>query len=221
VSPNRTNSFGLRPEVFDASICRSVRPSFVVRRRKSGCVEARHRKMPRLMIPLASVVSAVVAATAAAPLLERGRVQFTAHGPAGLTIEGNSAALSLSADPETLSFSLPLATLRTGSELRDKHMQDDLDVKSYPTAELRIERSRLQLPSVGTQLNATCPAKLTLHGRTRDVSLVYQAKGGDGYDVSGSFGLDLRDYGIEPPKYLGVAIKPDVQVSATFHLVLP
>jgi hypothetical protein len=33
--------------------------------------------------------------------------------------------------------------------------------------------------------------------------------------------LDLRDYDIPSPRYLGVSVKPDVDVSVDFHLDSP
>jgi len=157
----------------------------------------------------------------AAPPPVHGQVTFTAHGPAGLKIAGHSSALSVKEDDRALSFTLELATLETGIEVRDRHMRDDLQVQTFPTAELRIDRGRLQMPPHGGQVKGTCPGALTLHGQSHDVAVSYEARSGHGYEVSGSFQIDLRDYGIAPPTYLGVSVKPDVQVVADLHLDIP
>jgi polyisoprenoid-binding protein YceI len=160
----------------------------------------------------------VSAALGAVSLPVRGEVTFTAHGPAGLKIEGQSSAVSSAADPTTIAFTLELSSLKTGIEVRDRHMREDLQVQTYPTAELRVPRSGMQLPPPGGEVKSTCHGALTLHGQTRDVTISYDAKRTSGYDVSSSFQIDVRDYGIAPPTYLGVAVKPDVQIAAELHL---
>ncbi len=154
----------------------------------------------------------------AASLPVRGELTFTAHGPAGLKIEGQSSAVSSAVDPTTITFTLELSSLKTGIDVRDRHMREDLQVQTYPTAELRVPRTGLQSPAPGGEVKSTCHGALTLHGQTHDVTISYDAKRTGGYDVAGSFQIDLRDYGIAPPKYLGVAVKPDVQIAAELHL---
>lgn len=158
------------------------------------------------------------AAVLGASLPVRGEVTFTAHGPAGMKIEGQGSAVSSAADPTTIVFKLELSSLKTGIDVRDRHMQEDLQAQTYPTAELRVPRMDLQLPPPGGEVKSTCRGALTLHGQTHDVTISYDAKRKGGYDVSGSFQVDLRDYGIATPTYLGVAVKPDVQVAADLHL---
>lgn len=167
---------------------------------------------------VACCAALVSAALGAVSLPVRGEVTFTAHGPAGLKIEGQSSAVSSATDPGTITFTLELSSLKTGIDVRDRHMREDLQVQTYPTAELRVPRSALQLPPPGGEVKSTCHGELTLHGQTHEVTISYVARRTTGYEVSGSFPIDLRDYGIAPPTYLGVAVKPEVQIGAELHL---
>ena len=60
-----------------------------------------------------------------------------------------------------------------------------------------------------------------MHGQTRPVDVTFQVAPGSGYDVTASFRMNLRDYGMTAPTYLGVSMKPEVDVEADFHLDPP
>jgi len=60
---------------------------------------------------------------------------------------------------------------------------------------------------------------LVLHGTSRPVSVHYSAKGdGAGYSTQGKFHMNMNDFGITVPKYLGITVKPDIDVSASFRV---
>ena len=69
---------------------------------------------------------------------------------------------------------------------------------------------------------ATCidvPATVNLHGQTRPVTVHYEAKrDGAALIAHGKFHINMTDFGITVPSYLGVTVKPDVDVSADFHV---
>jgi polyisoprenoid-binding protein YceI len=171
---------------------------------------------------LIGLAVAILAAPAAAPPLQvsRGEVLFVAHASLGMRIEGKTVDLAAVSGPDAVEFRVQLATLETGIALRDRHMRDDyLQVQNYPVALLRILRERL--PSPAAPASGTCQGELTLHGRTHPVNVVFQVKRAAGYEVSATMHLDLRDYDIPSPRYLGVSVKPDVDVSVDFHLDSP
>jgi hypothetical protein len=59
---------------------------------------------------------------------------------------------------------------------------------------------------------------LTIHGQTKDVTFHYTAsKSGDTHNVKGSTTVQVGDYGVKPRSYIGVSIKPDVEVFANFQ----
>jgi polyisoprenoid-binding protein YceI len=99
--------------------------------------------------------------------------------------------------------------------MREKY----LEVQKYPVATLTIARSALKIPRSGEQAVADVPGTVQIHGQTRPVSVHYEAKGdGTSVDARGAFRINMNDFGITVPVYLGVTVKPDVDVSATFHV---
>ena len=58
---------------------------------------------------------------------------------------------------------------------------------------------------------------MSLHGKTHDVDARYRiVRTGNRYQVSGNVPINLKDYDIDVPSYLGVTIQPDIETSASF-----
>ena len=71
--------------------------------------------------------------------------------------------------------------------------------------------------SLTRQVGRSFTGSLTLHGVTKTVvGAVDVRQAGAGLRVSGSFPLRLSDYGIRPPRYLGIGVKDTVQVEVVF-----
>lgn len=167
-----------------------------------------------------ATIGASIAASAALSSPSDAHVTFQASGPAGLKIEGSTTELNVSDDGATLSIDVPLANLATGIALRDHHMKEKyLEVPKYPSATLLVARSALKLPSPGGAVELDVPGMLKLHGQSHAVTVHYDAKGdGGALAAHGKFRLNMGDFGITVPTYLGVTVKPDVDVTASFHL---
>jgi polyisoprenoid-binding protein YceI len=147
------------------------------------------------------------------------QVTFQVAGPAGMKIEGTTSDFRLTEDSGNLILVVPLAHLTTGISLRDKHMKDDLEVAKYPEASLTIARGALKLPAGAERAEADAPATLTLHGQTKPVSVHYDAKaGGGGFTAHGKIHFSMTDFGINVPSYLGVTVKPETDVNASFKV---
>jgi polyisoprenoid-binding protein YceI len=149
------------------------------------------------------------------------KVAFTCTGPGGLHIEGRSTELQAEAQGEAVVVTVPLSPLSTGIGLRDSHMHEKyLESKTYPTAVLSVPRAGLQFPAEGATVEATAPGTLSLHGTSRPVSVHYKAsRRGAVYDVSGDVHIDMHDFGITTPSYLGIKVKPPVDIAVTFRLL--
>jgi polyisoprenoid-binding protein YceI len=165
-------------------------------------------------------VATFCAATADARIEKQGAsdVAFTATGPAGLRIVGTTSDLSVTDGASEFRITVPLSNLTTGIGLRDSHMRDKyLQVPSYPNAELVVERSSLQLPADGAASDATVAGTLRLHGQVKPVQVHYHsARSGRAVTVGGGFHINMNDFGIQVPSYLGITVKPDVDVTAHF-----
>ena len=144
---------------------------------------------------------------------------FKAAGPAGMNIVGTTTDLTVADDGTTVTITVPLANLSTGIGLRDSHTKKALETDQFAATTLVVARAALQFPAAGGQSSGDTKGALTLHGQTKDVTFHYSAtnKGGT-ISVSGSTSVNMNDFGIKPPSYLGVTVKPDVKIDTSFDV---
>jgi polyisoprenoid-binding protein YceI len=163
----------------------------------------------------------VIPAWAQSQLKSQGQtsVKFTASGPAGLSIEGTTSELMLSEADGQVRVTVPLGKLTTGISLRDKHMREKyLETPKYPTAELTTPSSAIKRPATGGQSQAS--GQMTIHGVTKPVTIKYTARPeGKAYVVDGTTHVRLGDFGITVPSYLGVTVKPDIDIQVHFSAI--
>jgi hypothetical protein len=162
---------------------------------------------------------ALVVRDAEAKLKTEGtsEASFRAWGPAGMQIIGRTPDLTVSEEADHVKIDVSLTRLTTGIDLRDHHMRDKyLEVGRFPNAELTIDRKALKLSG---DASADAPATLKLHGQSRIVTIHYTSHpSGSVFQVYGAVHLDMTDYGIEQPSYLGVKVKPEVDVTVHFDV---
>jgi polyisoprenoid-binding protein YceI len=163
---------------------------------------------------------ALPAAGLAAYQAQHAKVAFLCTGPGGLRIEGTGSELVAAARGESLTITVPMAGITTGIGLRDSHMHGKyLESAKYPTAELVVPRAGLRFPADGGSVDATAPGTLTIHGQSKPVTFHYHAvRRAKVYEVQGEVRVDMRDYGIATPNYLGISVKPPVDVTVSFQL---
>jgi polyisoprenoid-binding protein YceI len=171
----------------------------------------------------ATAACVLCAATAARATLARqgnANVSFTAVGPAGFTIVGTTSDLNVAEEAQQVVVIVPLANLHTGISLRDTHMKEKyLQVATYPTAELTVDRNALKFPG-DAATDATATGTMTVHGQSKPIAFHYHAAHeGARIHVTGDANLDMRNFGITVPSYLGVTVKPQVALSVDFLVV--
>jgi polyisoprenoid-binding protein YceI len=195
---------------------RSLHPLGTPRIERGQQVRKRHAMILRNLLTGSFLAMALLTqgAIALSCCGERTSVTILARGPAGLRIEGKGSEVSVEEDASTLLFSVPLAPLETGISLRDRHLREILEAEKYPSATLRVSRSALRFPGKHDPAEGTADAELTLHGQSRPVKVHYRAELGTGdiTRVRGSFQLDMRDFDITAPSYLGITLAPKVEV---------
>lgn len=174
---------------------------------------------PRLSISLAVAATLSASALAHAALSRTGdaQVQFTASGPAGMSIVGTTNELTVSETDKEIVVVVPLRGLDTKIELRNKHMREKyLEVDRYPNAELRVAKDAVQKNAASGQATG----QLTIHGQTKPTTFTYTSKpAGAGSNVTGALRLNIKDFGIKQPGYAGITVKPDVNVTVSFSVV--
>jgi polyisoprenoid-binding protein YceI len=152
--------------------------------------------------------------------VSNARVSFQASGTAGMAIEGVTSDLRVTENDGKIVLTVSLSNLATGIALRDRHMRDKyLEVGKYPVATLTVVRDQLKIPANGESVQSDVQGTLDLHGQSRAVTVHYDAKGDGGALVAhGRFHIDMGDFGISVPSYLGVTVNPPVDVLASFRV---
>ena len=120
------------------------------------------------------------------------------------------------------SLAVDLRTLDTGIGLRNEHLREKyLEVNKgtgFDTATLSaIDLTGLS--PVAPEGKGSFTGSLTVHGVTKPVTgFVDVRPAGGGRRVKASFRLDLTDYGIAKPRYLGIGVTNTVQVEVAFDV---
>lgn len=97
-----------------------------------------------------------------------------------------------------------LRSLKTGIELRDKHMKEKyLEVGKFPEAHLKSAAGK----------DGKFKGELTVHGVTKPVEGTYEFKG---QELVAKFNVKASDFKISQAKYMGVGVEDDVEVKAQF-----
>jgi polyisoprenoid-binding protein YceI len=160
--------------------------------------------------------------TGFAKLVKNGNqslVSFTAKGTGGMTIVGKTSDLSIQDDDKTLRVTVPLKNLTTGISLRDKHLREKyLQVDKYPQAELTVDRKALT-SAIGDKLTGSIKGAMKIHGKTKTVDVHCAGKrDGQIIKVTASAHLNIQDYEIPIPSFLGISVKPEIDITATFEV---
>ena len=179
------------------------------------------RRRQLLLIAAASTAVASVSAAGYAALGSASdmNVGFECTGPAGFKITGKTTELGVTEENGNVVVTVGLGKLSTGIDLRDHHMRDKyLEVGKFPTTTLTIARSALKVPATG-RAEGDAAGTLQLHGVSRPVTVHYDASAeGAGFLAHGKFRINMNEYGIVVPSYLGITVKPDVDVNASFRV---
>ena len=162
------------------------------------------------------IIAALLGVSTLAQAYENARaaeVTFDAVGPAGFKLQGKTQDLKVEENGEQLTVSVFLGKLDTGIELRNKHMKEKyLEVEKFPQTQLTLKKS-----DVTNKGNGELQGSLKLHGVEKPITVKYTAQAdGKSVKMQGTFKLNFKDFGISVPTYLGITVKPDIEVSARF-----
>ncbi len=117
---------------------------------------------------------------------------------------------------------IDLARLTSEKSLRDNWLKTAaLETDTYKTAMFETTAPvAAQLPAEGQVLKAQIPGDLTIHGKTKSVTIGIEARRtGDIVDIVGSTRITLSDFGIETPVIPGMVSTDDTGMME-FALVL-
>ena len=180
-----------------------------------------------MKLALLAVAALVVSVTAAGTTWRatQGDVRVTCPMTIGGSFQAKTSAVSGSlgaSHPSGYdgSIAVDLRMLDTGINLRNDHMRENyLEVDKAPGYDKAV-LSEIDLKGLtpdAPEGKGSFTGSLTLHGTTKTVSGAAEIhKAGGGYRVKASFPVNLADYQIPEPRYLGVGVKNTVQVEVSF-----
>jgi polyisoprenoid-binding protein YceI len=174
--------------------------------------------MKRLHIAVFAFLLPLAAQAKLAKSADPASAVFHAVGPAGLKIDGRTADVAVGEDGANVVVTVQLGGLDSGVSLRNKHMREKyLEVGKFPTAKLTVARAALQFPAAGARGQGSAAGILMLHGQSKPVTFKYDVTNAGGtYRVTGTVPVNLGNFGIEEPSFLGASVKPDVSVEVSF-----
>lgn len=171
------------------------------------------------------------------------RVTFQSDAPLE-TIDGVSTdtqgSLTVNPNAPATGFSgrvqVGVATLRTGSDMRDDHLRGGmwLDAGRFPNITFELARTNItQALAANQDVSGTVTGRFTMHGVTREITVPVRVRyvplssehagmaqfgiNADMIRVNGEFAVNLTDYGISvmAPLHLKVSNTINVRVSLT------
>jgi polyisoprenoid-binding protein YceI len=148
---------------------------------------------------------------------------FEGKGPGGFKLKGTTHAVDLADDGTTLSVVVHLGRLETGIGLRDKHMREKyLQVDQFADAVLRVPWASVHLPEDGQRVQGQTTGTMELHGKSKEVGFSYSiVRTGSSYAVTGSLPLNMNDFGITVPSYMGLTVQPEVVATCSLSASRP
>ena len=184
------------------------------------------KRTARALLSVCVSFGAVIAAAAAGQWhIAQGDVSVKCPMTIGGSFDAKTTALTgaLTATESSVldgSVAVDLRMLDTGISLRNDHMRDKyLEVGKGPGYDKAV-LSQIELKGLNPETGegkGSFTGALALHGVTKTVTGPIEArKAGNGVRVKASFPVNLPDYNIAEPRYLGVGVKNTVQVDVTF-----
>jgi len=142
-------------------------------------------------------------------LIDKPEITFVAAGPGGLKIEGKGDALSVDDDGKKLVLKASVTNLN----------KKYIEAEKFPEARLTVERSALKFPEDKKKSSGNATGKFKLHGVEKDLKFDYTAeRHGSDLIVTGNTKINIKDFNIEKPCYLGVCVDTDVKLAIKFKL---
>ncbi|MDP3231350.1 MAG: YceI family protein [Myxococcales bacterium] len=148
-----------------------------------------------------------------------GTATFDGTGPAGLKVRGVAPA-SVVDDGRALTVSLSILDIDTDNSVRNRHLKEDAQADVFPLVSLVVPLTELKtLSETAASTRGTATGTFALHGKSKAVTFTWSATCKAGVcAVTGSAPLSLTDFGIKVRSYLGVTVKPDLTVGASFTI---
>ncbi len=112
--------------------------------------------------------------------------------------------------PVSGSVELDASLLKTGNGLYDRELERKLEMRKYPRVRGRV----ISVKALDTGTTYRVQGELSLRGQTSAVQGDVRMRIVDATTVEfqGEQTIDIRNFGLEPPKFLMLKVYPDVKV---------
>lgn len=172
------------------------------------------------MIRHTSILTLVLLLAAFSPLcsqtltVESGLMSFTGSVPLhDFTGESDSLSGQIDLTEQRFRFSLPLESLDTGIDRRDRKMYDILNTDEFPKVVFEGVISEQPDTTFQDSQRVSVEGELSLNGQTKTESMngiVIRKE--NGIRIEASFPFDYTKYGIERPGFLFYKVHEEIEV---------
>ncbi len=133
--------------------------------------------------------------------------------------EGDSLAVGSAPKKSELYFEVPLNTLKTGIDMRDRHMRENyLHTDEHPYVSYKGEITAVQQAG-GDTLRVFTKGRLDLHDQPKDYAILCTiVPTPSGFFVAAQFDIRLTDFDIEVPSLMFLKIDELIQVEVQVHV---
>jgi polyisoprenoid-binding protein YceI len=102
---------------------------------------------------------------------------------------------------------------------RDGIVSRQLEVQQFPNATFTAASASIAGNVTSAQVDVTVPGSLTIHGVTKNVTVIAKAQViGGKLEIAGSVAVNMSDYGVSPPQVPFTAVDPTVAIEFDLFL---
>lgn len=140
-------------------------------------------------------------------------------------VEEQSGKIELNTDGEvnitSLNVSILAESIKSGKSAMDKNTYKALDTKNHKNITFKMNQSKKMMDLGNSEYQVTVSGKLSVSGVTKTVDLSLKMKVAQNtVTLEGEKTIDMKDFGIEPPKALLGTITTGKDVTIKFKLIL-
>jgi polyisoprenoid-binding protein YceI len=127
---------------------------------------------------------------------------------------------AVEADPDTLTetgakanFTVEMGAFDAGDWLKNKKLKSELDPKKYPDATFELTGLSDVVKRDDGAFEATAKGMIRYRGRAVEVKIAGSGTiDAGGIDAKATFDIDLRDFGMKPPRFWMFKMEPELSI---------
>ncbi|HUH03494.1 MAG TPA: YceI family protein [Kofleriaceae bacterium] len=132
------------------------------------------------------------------------------------SVEADPAALETAG--ATARFEVHMASFDAGDWLKNRKLKKDLELDTHPTAQFELRELREVTRGESSRFEAVAVGVIRYRGRELPMEIRGSGTMDEhGIDATGSFDVDIRAFGMQPPKILMFKIEPEVTIEVTLR----